>query len=85
MTPSYIFIDTPDSPIPRYALYLYREQGWDNGQDVGEPGVNDSDHSTPVSLPYLYPEMLGHINRVVRLLRLSLGSFTDTPGAMRQT
>ena len=30
MTPSYRPIETPDGPIPRYKLWLYREAGWDD-------------------------------------------------------
>jgi glycosylphosphatidylinositol deacylase len=33
MTPSYIPIETPYSPVSRYKLYLYREIGWD-GDDA---------------------------------------------------
>jgi hypothetical protein len=32
MTPSYIKIDMAGSPFSRYALYLYREIGWDTEQ-----------------------------------------------------
>ena len=36
MTPSYTLMDTDGSPTPRYRLYLYREQGWDTSQLVGQ-------------------------------------------------
>jgi len=32
MTPSYVPIDLPDSPVPRYNLHLYRENGWDQSK-----------------------------------------------------
>lgn len=34
MTPSYLLIETPESPVPRYRLYLYRESGWDIQEEV---------------------------------------------------
>ena len=29
MNPSYLKIPWGNSPVPKYSLYLYREQGWD--------------------------------------------------------
>lgn len=66
MMPSYVKIDTPDSPTSRYALYLYREVGWDaedvsgwvwlrlRGPDCRQP---------PVILSYSSPATPGHTNR----------------------
>jgi hypothetical protein len=34
MWPTYHAVDWPDSPSSKYALYLYREQGWDRNDQV---------------------------------------------------
>jgi glycosylphosphatidylinositol deacylase len=34
MTPSYVEIPWPDTPLSRYRLFWYREQGWDNEEEV---------------------------------------------------
>jgi hypothetical protein len=34
MWPTYRVVDWPDSPSNKYALYLYREQGWDRNDQV---------------------------------------------------
>lgn len=37
MTPSYLLIEMPESPVPRYSLFLYRESGWDIHEEVSRP------------------------------------------------